>query len=237
MDLSSLRKIRDQAVQSLEEDIVIHKTDGSSVTSKGNFQAQERRVFFSLTEVDKIARYDLLERQLEPGQLWKIVDIDRQKTRAWVHIDKLDGNGEVIRRSEAPKTVQNFYGSVGNVAGTNYGSMTAYIKQNGDEITRLLVSLRKIAQEFPEAQREEVQVHLEDLAADLDQPEKCQQARLKTRIAGLFGVLLMLGGGVATATDFANNVLELSEKLDVPTETFQPQLEQLKQIYPGLSLY
>jgi hypothetical protein len=63
-------------------------------------------------------------------------------------------------------------------------------------------------------------------------PEKCQPARMKTRIAGLFGVLLMLGGGVATATDFANNVLELSKKLDLPAETFRPQLEHFKQIYP-----
>jgi uncharacterized protein YjbI with pentapeptide repeats len=130
------------------------------------------------------------------------------------------------------KITQSFHSSVGSVAGTNYGSMTAYINQNSDEVTRLLASLHKIAQEFPEAQREEVQIHLEDLASDLNNPEKCQPARMKTRIAGLFGVLLMLGGGVATATDFANNVLELSKKLDVPAETFRPQLEHFKQLYP-----
>jgi uncharacterized protein YjbI with pentapeptide repeats len=118
------------------------------------------------------------------------------------------------------------------VKGNQYGGTINNYGQNTDDIVRLLTSLRDLAQEFPEAQRVAVQVHLEDLATDLDQPEKCQPARLKTRIAGLFGVLLMLGGGVATATDFANNVLELSKKLDFPAETFRPQLEQFKQIYP-----
>jgi hypothetical protein len=118
------------------------------------------------------------------------------------------------------------------VKGNQYGGTINNYGQNTDDIVRLLTSLRDLAQEFPEAQREAVQIHLEDLAADLDQPEKCQPARLRTRIVGLFQVLLMLGGGVATATDFANNVLELSEKLDVPAETFQPQLEQFKQIHP-----
>ena len=123
------------------------------------------------------------------------------------------------------------------VKGNQFGGTINNYGQNTDDIVRLLTSLRDMAQEFPEAQREEVQVHLEDLAADLDQPEKCQPARLKTRIVGLFGVLLMLGRGVATATDFANNVLELSEKLDVTTETFQPQLEKFKQIYPEFDWY
>lgn len=107
----------------------------------------------------------------------------------------------------------------------NYGS-------NTDDIVRLLSSLDKLSQTFPEAQQQQVQVHLEDLATDLKQPEKCSSVRLTTRIANLFGVLILLGGGIATATDFANNVLELSEKLNVPTQEFQPQLQQFKQIYP-----
>ncbi|MEO1298905.1 MAG: hypothetical protein AAFW75_24620 [Cyanobacteria bacterium J06636_16] len=35
-----------------------------------------------------------------------------------------------------------------------------------------------------------------------------------------------------TYIDIANNVLELSHKLSVPTQTLQPQLQQLKQIHP-----
>lgn len=127
---------------------------------------------------------------------------------------------------------QTFHAPVGNVAGTNYGSMTAYINQNGDEITRLLTNLRKIAQSFPDAQSQSAKDYLDDIATDLKEPEKCKPSRLKASLAALLGLAIAVGGSIATATDFANNVLELSEKLNVPVETFQPQLEQFKQIHP-----
>ncbi|MEM6839083.1 MAG: hypothetical protein AAF609_19810 [Cyanobacteria bacterium P01_C01_bin.120] len=43
---------------------------------------------------------------------------------------------------------------------------------------------------------------------------------------------ITLGNHVATATDFANNVLERSPKLDVPAQTLEPQLQQLQQLHP-----
>ena len=72
---------------------------------------------------------------------------------------------------------------------------------------------------------------MEDLTYDLAQPQP-NPAKLKTRFIALLGVAIALGTHIATATDFANNVLELSQKLSVPTQALQPQLEQLKQIHP-----
>ena len=43
---------------------------------------------------------------------------------------------------------------------------------------------------------------------------------------------MVIAGRVATATDFANSVLELSNKLDVPVAEIQPQLETLKRVLP-----
>ena len=43
---------------------------------------------------------------------------------------------------------------------------------------------------------------------------------------------MVIAGRVATATDFANNVLELSNKLEVSTAEIQPQLEELKRALP-----
>jgi hypothetical protein len=62
-----------------------------------------------------------------------------------------------------------------------------------------------MAQEFPEAQREEAIIHLDDLQEDITIPEKQKPQRIKTRIVAL----LTIAGLVAGATDFANNVLEL----------------------------
>ncbi|MEM9008822.1 MAG: hypothetical protein AAGE59_35600, partial [Cyanobacteria bacterium P01_F01_bin.86] len=88
-----------------------------------------------------------------------------------------------------------------------------------------------ISQSFPAVQSQEVHIHLEDLANDLAQ-EQPQRSRLRTRLAALLGVEIAVGTTVATATDFANNVLELSQKLSIPPTEFQPQLQQLQQIQP-----
>ncbi|NER82345.1 MAG: pentapeptide repeat-containing protein [Leptolyngbya sp. SIO1D8] len=127
------------------------------------------------------------------------------------------------------------HGDVGNLADVNLDKMTTNISKNygakADDILQLLNVLREAAQTFPQAQSEAVQVHLEDLANNLKQ-EKPQPSRLRTCLAALFGVAIAVGSTVATTTDFANNVLELSQKLSIPATEFQTQLQQLKQIQP-----
>ncbi|MBD2130093.1 hypothetical protein NDI39_29430 [Microcoleus sp. ZQ-A2] len=111
--------------------------------------------------------------------------------------------------------------------GTQYGGtlndFSQNISQNIDEITNLIQSLRNTAQEFPTEEREQTLVHLEDLEEDIHQPEKRKPNRVKTRLAALLAIAIGVGGTVATATDFTNNILELSEKLGVPMEMIQPQ--------------
>jgi hypothetical protein len=118
----------------------------------------------------------------------------------------------------------------------NHGNITAKVQnhygQDADTILEKLTALREYAQSFPEEEKVAVQVHVEGLGQDLQQPQKPSTARLKTRLAGLLGVVIALGTGIATATDFANNVLELADKLAVPTDALQPQLQQLRAIYP-----
>ena len=124
---------------------------------------------------------------------------------------------------------QNFHGPVGNVAGTNYGSMTAYINQNSADINHLLTALRETAQQFPEAQRDEALMELDDLEADLKAPEKQEPKRIGKRLQRLMAAgtaAATLAGGAATFSgnlnDFTTNVLDLTEKLGVPIELVQP---------------
>ena len=79
-----------------------------------------------------------------------------------------------------------------------------------------------MSQEFPETQREEIVVHLDDLQEDITTPEKQKPQRIKTRIAALLTIGSLFAGGA----DFANNVLELSEKLGVQIDSNIPQLQQ-----------
>jgi len=124
--------------------------------------------------------------------------------------------------------IANFANQVQDNACQVASNFSQNIGQNIDEIISLIGSLRDIAQEFPEAQREEVMVHLDELQEDITTPEKRKPQRIKTRIYALLAIASTIAGVVAGAADFSNNVLEISEKLGVPIEFRQPQpMQQL----------
>ncbi|MEH2407512.1 hypothetical protein [Nostoc sp.] len=100
------------------------------------------------------------------------------------------------------------------------------IGHNINEITRLIGSLREIAQGFPESEREDALVNLEDLQEDISTPEKQKPERIKIRLGKLLVIASTIAGIVAGSADFSNNVLELAEKLGVLIEISQPQLLQ-----------
>ncbi|WP_221928624.1 pentapeptide repeat-containing protein [[Scytonema hofmanni] UTEX B 1581] len=141
--------------------------------------------------------------------------------------------GEVpkIMAEQSPKVQQTltgtFYGVAGNVEGNQNINVSSH--QSLAEALELIKSLREIAQDFPEVQREEVLVHLDDLEEDINQPEKRQPQRLRTRLMTLLSIAAIVGGAVATATDFTNNIFELSEKLGIPIPVEVSQPQTLKQ--------
>jgi hypothetical protein len=96
-----------------------------------------------------------------------------------------------------------------------------YYGHTPDEIRVLFSSLRMMAQDFPGIHRKEAMVHIENLD-DLQQSETQQPERLRRHLAALLTLTTIIGGTVATSTDFANNVLELSQKLGVPIEKVMP---------------
>jgi hypothetical protein len=125
--------------------------------------------------------------------------------------------------------IANFANQLQDDARQVASNFSQNIGQNINEITRLVNSLREMAKEFPQAQRDEAMVHLDDLQEDITIPEKQKPQRIKTRIMALLAIAGTLYGTVAGVADFSNNVLELSEKLGIPTIEFsQPQpMQQL----------
>lgn len=116
------------------------------------------------------------------------------------------------------------------------GTLNDYsINAQPNEVMALMNSLLGLSRNFPKEQFETVQETLEDLIEVLQQPEKQTPTRMKRFVGTLLSVAISVGGAVATATDFANNTLELSEKLSIPAETFQPQLQQLQQANPDFN--
>ncbi|MBD2054803.1 pentapeptide repeat-containing protein [Oculatella sp. FACHB-28] len=118
------------------------------------------------------------------------------------------------------------HGNVGNLANKmqDQASQQAkqYIGANLNEIAALIQSLRDMAETFPTEKQKEANVHLDGLEDDLQHPEKRKPNQIRTRLAALLAIVVGLGGAVATATDFTNNVFELSKKLE-PIEQVEPQ--------------
>ncbi len=143
-------------------------------------------------------------------------------------------NSEAFNNDVRGANIANFANQVRDNALQVASNFSQNIGQNIEEISRLIVSLREIAQEFPETQREEAIVHLDDLQEDITTPEKQKPQRIKTRLVALLAVATTITGIVAGAADFSNNVLELSEKLGVPIEFNQSQpTQQLPPIKPN----
>lgn len=133
--------------------------------------------------------------------------------------------------------IANFANQLQDDARQVASNFSQNIGQNISEITRLINSLREMAEQFPQAQREEAMVHLDDLQEDITIPEKQKPQRIKTRIVGLLTIAGMISGTVAGVADFSNNVLELSEKLGIPIPTIefnQPQsMQQISPLQPN----
>jgi hypothetical protein len=131
-------------------------------------------------------------------------------------------SADIFNNDLRGSNVANFANKVQDNAQQIASDFSQGVNQNLDEILRLVDNLREMTQQFPESKREEALVHLDDLQEDITTPGKQKSQRIRTRIVAL----LSIAGVIARTTDFANNVLELSEKLGIPIDINVPQLVQ-----------
>lgn len=130
-------------------------------------------------------------------------------------------NAETFNNDLSRANIANFANKVQDNGQQIASNFSQNINQNVDEIIKIIASLREIAQEFPEVQREEAMIHLDDLQEDITTHEKQKPQRIKTRIAALLTIASLVAG----AADFANNVLDLSDKLGISIKS-TPQMTQ-----------
>ena len=110
-----------------------------------------------------------------------------------------------------------------NVAGFNTGDGEVNVSQvaqaiatNLPDITQLLEKLKTGVQNLPDNKQESIEVHLDDLVGDIADKKKRTPKRIGTRLIAIWGILCVIAAGTAGVADFSNNILELSEKLNVP---------------------
>lgn len=127
------------------------------------------------------------------------------------------------------------FGENASQSGGTFYDLSTNVDNNLDDIAHLIQSLRQLAQTFPSPQQGDAIDYLKDLEGDIQQPpEKRKPSRVKATLMALLALSIGIGGAIATATDFTNNVLELSNKLGIelvqPQATQQPNLINLKAI-------
>ena len=177
----------------------------------------------------------LIEKDIEVERLARFVDtaIDRPSHK---FVNQYRNQGDVIMSAQganAPKKVitkQIIKGPAGNIAGTNYGNMSAVQNiygSNTEDITRLLTALRDQAQSFPTDQKDDANDVLDDLERDLKE-EQPDQGRISRRLKKLVALGAAIGtiasGAAAVSGDvstFTGNVIELTEQLGIPVEQVQ----------------
>ncbi|MBD2107594.1 pentapeptide repeat-containing protein [Nodosilinea sp. FACHB-13] len=115
------------------------------------------------------------------------------------------------------------------VHGNNVGGIINNYGQNADDVVRLITSLRQLSEAFPEEQKADVLMELDDLESDLSKPEKQEPKRIGKRLQRLMAAgtaAATLAGGAATfsgnVNEFTENVFELGERIGLTREVMQP---------------
>ena len=134
----------------------------------------------------------------------------------------------------APVGSVNNQGTQSNVAGEVKGKQvindySITIDKNIDDIERLITLLRENIQHFPEIQREEAAIELDDLEEYIQNPEKHNPKRFAKRLKGLLAAGTIAVTIASTAAEdlkkFSDNVEKLVKKLEVPIEFIKARFD------------
>ncbi|MDZ8140364.1 MAG: COR domain-containing protein, partial [Nostoc sp. DedQUE04] len=126
--------------------------------------------------------------------------------------------------SENPQFTNNLQGAnIGNLANevkNNASQQASNFNQtsgaNISEILQLIGNLRQTAAQFPPETRDDIIIDIDDVEAEIQKPEKERNVpKLKKRLIALLTAASVAAGAIAGMTDFANNVMEIGNKLNI----------------------
>jgi hypothetical protein len=133
--------------------------------------------------------------------------------------------GDKVMRDKIDKQFNN------NLQGANIANFANEVKDNARqqaahinqtsgasvaELLQLITNLRQTADQFPSDIREELIIDVEDVEIEVQKPAPERNIpKLKKRLLALFTAATVTFGAIAGTTDFANNVLEIGNKLGI----------------------
>ncbi|MEH2330012.1 leucine-rich repeat domain-containing protein, partial [Nostoc sp.] len=118
-----------------------------------------------------------------------------------------------------------------NLQGANIGNFANEVKDNArqqasnfnqtsganiSEILQLIGNLRQTVAQFPPDIRDDIIIDIDDVEVEIQKPEKERNLpKLKKRLLALLTAATLIAAPIAGMTDFANNVLEIGNKLNI----------------------
>lgn len=112
--------------------------------------------------------------------------------------------------------IANFANEVKDNASLQASHITQTSGASVAELLQLITNLRQTADQFPSDIREELIIDVEDVELEIQKPSPERNLpKLKKRLLALFTAATVTFGAIASTTDFANNVLEISNKLGI----------------------
>jgi len=134
-------------------------------------------------------------------------------------------NGDKVIGSKIDKQYNN------NLQGANIGNFANEVSGNAQQtatnftqtsganiadILQLINNLRQTAEQFPSDIREELIIDVEDIETEIQKPEKERNfPKIRKRLLALVTAATVTFTAIAGMTDFANNVMEISNKLGI----------------------
>ncbi|MFN6480808.1 COR domain-containing protein, partial [Nostoc sp. DedQUE07] len=112
--------------------------------------------------------------------------------------------------------IGNFANQVKDNASQQASNFTQTSGANISEILQLIGNLRQTAAQFPPDIRDDIIIDIDDVEVEIQKPEKERNVpKLKKRLLALLTAASVAAGAIAGMTDFANNVMEIGNKLNI----------------------
>ena len=84
------------------------------------------------------------------------------------------------------------------------------------ELLQIISNLRQTAAQFPQEIREDVTIDIDDVEIEIQKPEPERNLpKLKKRLLALLAAVSFVATPIAGMTDFANNVMDIGNKLGI----------------------
>ncbi len=119
-------------------------------------------------------------------------------------------------------------GAIGDGNTVSNNQFTQINNANTAELLQLIANLRAAVAQFPAEMQEDIIIDIDDVEAEIKKPEDQRSpGRLKKRLLALGMAATTIATPIAGMTDFANNLVDLGEKVGIEIQI--PQIPPAQQ--------